>query len=92
MDVAHGHRRFLGAVPGGNGQHAGGRKQQDIPKAEGHEKMENVECQPWFRDRMSIIALPWRHLAGKEVSVSDLSSEAIVIRESGSGNRQAMER
>lgn len=35
----------------------------------------------------------WRHLAGKESSVSDLSGgEAIVIREACSGNRQAMER
>jgi DNA-binding transcriptional LysR family regulator len=55
-------------------------------------KLENVECQPWLHDYMSIITPRWHPLAGKEVSMTDLTGEAIVLREVGSGSRLAMER
>lgn len=55
-------------------------------------KTENVECQPWLRDHMVMVTPSWHPLAGREVSLTDLTNETAVVREAGSGSRQALER
>ncbi|MFZ5633325.1 MAG: LysR substrate-binding domain-containing protein [Bacillota bacterium] len=54
-------------------------------------KAEGVECQPWVRDQMVVISPPWHPLRGKDVPLHDLTSESIIVRESGSGNRKVLE-
>lgn len=54
-------------------------------------KAEGVECRPWVRDEMTLITPPWHPLKGKEVPAAVLTSEAMVVRESGSGSRQVLE-
>lgn len=54
-------------------------------------KTEGVEFGPWVSDNMVIITPPWHPLKGREVSPADLTSESIIVREAGSGCRQALE-
>jgi len=54
-------------------------------------KAEGVECQSWIRDDMAIITPSWHPLKGREVPLTDLTSETIILREAGSGSRMAME-
>lgn len=55
-------------------------------------KAEGVECEPWLTDRMVIIAPSWHPLKGKEVPLTALTNEPIIVREAGSGSRQTLER
>lgn len=55
-------------------------------------KAEGVECEPWVTNHLAIITPPWHPLKGKEVPLTSLTSEPIVVREVGSGCRQAVEK
>lgn len=54
-------------------------------------KAEGVECMPWTTDRMVIITPPWHPLKGKEVPLTALTSDPVIVRENGSGVRKTME-
>ena len=54
-------------------------------------KSEDVECRPWVRDPVAVITPPWHPLNGREEAPADLTNESIIVREDGSGNRQALE-
>lgn len=55
-------------------------------------KAEGVECEPWVTDHMVVVVPPWHPLKGEEVPLAALTNESIVVREAGSGSRQALER
>lgn len=55
-------------------------------------KAEGVECQPWITDDMVVITPPWHPLNGEEAPLAVLTGESIIVREAGSGSRQALER
>lgn len=55
-------------------------------------KSEGVECEPWVTDYMAVVTPPWHPLKGEEVPLAALTSESIIVREAGSGSRQALER
>ncbi|WP_027364047.1 selenium metabolism-associated LysR family transcriptional regulator [Desulfotruncus alcoholivorax] len=54
-------------------------------------KADGVECRPWLTDRLLVITPPWHPLCGEEVPLAALTNESIVVREVGSGSRQALE-
>ncbi len=55
-------------------------------------KAEGVECEPWITDQMVVVTPPWYPLKGEEVPLAALTNESIIVREAGSGSRQALER
>ncbi|SFR13459.1 DNA-binding transcriptional regulator, LysR family [Desulfoscipio geothermicus DSM 3669] len=54
-------------------------------------KAEGVECEPWLTDHMVVVTPPWHPLKGEEVPLAALTNESIIVREVGSGSRQALE-
>ncbi|AGL00480.1 transcriptional regulator [Desulfoscipio gibsoniae DSM 7213] len=54
-------------------------------------KAEGVECEPWVTDHMVMITPPWHPIKGEEVPLAALTNESIIVRETGSGSRQALE-
>ncbi len=54
-------------------------------------KAEGVDCEPWVTDHMVVITPPWHPIKGKEMPPAALTNESIVVRETGSGSRQALE-
>ncbi len=55
-------------------------------------KAEGVECEPWITNQLAIITPPWHPLKGKDVPLTALTSEPIVVQEPGSGARQTVEK
>ncbi|MBF7082985.1 LysR family transcriptional regulator [Desulfallas sp. Bu1-1] len=54
-------------------------------------KAEGIECEPWVTDHMVVVTPPWHPLSGEEVPLAALTNESIIVREVGSGSRQALE-
>ncbi|WNC14678.1 LysR family transcriptional regulator [Brevibacillus brevis] len=68
-------------------------RQLDVGIVEGEYIDEKMCIEPFADDRMYLIASPNHRLAGKEnVSVSDLEGETWIVREAGSGTREAIEK
>lgn len=68
-------------------------RQLDVGIVEGEYIDEKMRIEPFADDRMYLIASPNHRLAGKEnVSVSDLEGETWIVREAGSGTREAIEK
>lgn len=55
-------------------------------------RAEGVECKPWITDHMAVVTPPWHPFKGEEVPLASLTNESIIVREPGSGSRQALER
>lgn len=68
-------------------------RQLDVGIVEGEYIDEKMCIEPFADDRMYLIASPNHRLAGKEnVSVFDLEGETWIVREAGSGTREAIEK
>ena len=65
-------------------------RELDVALVEGPVAHAGIEVRPWRSERMVVIASPAHGLAGKPVSVSDLRSDTMIIREPGSGTRDAV--
>lgn len=68
--------------------------QLDIGIVEGQYKEKNLKIEPFAVDKMSIIASPKNrlsHIEG-EVSIADIEKETWIVRENGSGTREATEK
>lgn len=55
-------------------------------------RAEAVECQPWLTNPMVFICPPWHPLKGEKVPLTALTNESIIMREVGSGSRQAIDK
>ncbi|WP_432775507.1 LysR family transcriptional regulator [Brevibacillus gelatini] len=68
-------------------------RQLDVGIVEGEYVNEKMCVEPFADDRMYVIASPRHPLAGKEkVAVSELLQETWIVREEGSGTREAAEK
>ncbi|MGB9803177.1 selenium metabolism-associated LysR family transcriptional regulator [Desulfofundulus sp.] len=52
---------------------------------------EGIEYHPWLEDELIFIVPSWHPWAGGNISLEELVREPLIIRESGSGTRQALE-
>ena len=68
------------------------RAQVDLALVEGTLAHRELSVFPWRSDALVVIAAPEHRLAGKSVEPVDLAGEAWVLRERGSGTREAFER
>lgn len=68
------------------------RAQVDMALVEGTLVHRELLVQPWRSDSLVIIAAPQHPLAGRAVQPADFAGEAWVLREQGSGTREAFER
>jgi len=59
----------------------------DLGLIEGEPELECIETENWISDRMLIAAGPTHPLAGQQTGTDDLSHQAWVLREAGSGSR-----
>lgn len=68
--------------------------QLDIGIVEGEFKDKNLVIEPFSVDKMYLVASPNHRLAQKnsEVTISELEEETWIVRESGSGTREATEK
>lgn len=64
----------------------------DIGFIEGRKTHADIAVQPWLSDEMVLFAAPGHPLAGRVVPVADLAEAAWVMREPGSGTREAADR
>jgi DNA-binding transcriptional LysR family regulator len=65
----------------------------DVGIVEGEYVDEKMCIEPFADDRMYLIVSPHHHLAGKEkVALADLEAETWIVREEGSGTREAAEK
>lgn len=64
----------------------------DIGFIEGRKTHADIAVQPWLSDEMVLIAAPGHPLAGRVASVAELAAAAWVMREPGSGTREAADR
>lgn len=68
-------------------------RQLDVGIVEGEYVGEKMSVEPIADDRMYLIASPGHRLAGREqVSIAELAEETWIVREEGSGTREAMEK
>ncbi|MDF2682157.1 MAG: LysR family transcriptional regulator [Brevibacillus sp.] len=68
-------------------------RQLDVGIVEGEYVDEKMCIEPFADDRMYLIVSPHHHLAGKEkVALADLEAETWIVREEGSGTREAAEK
>jgi DNA-binding transcriptional LysR family regulator len=68
-------------------------RQLDVGIVEGEYVDEKMCIEPFADDRMFLIVSPHHHLAGKsELSIADLAGETWIVREEGSGTREAAEK
>lgn len=68
-------------------------RQLDVGIVEGEYVDEKMCIEPFADDRMYLIVSPHHHLAGKsELSIADLAGETWIVREEGSGTREAAEK
>ncbi len=69
------------------------KRQLDVGIVEGEYVDEKMCVEPFADDRMYLIASPEHRLAGQsEVSVDELTKETWIVREEGSGTREAAEK
>lgn len=61
----------------------------DVGFIEGPQTHPDLVLQPWLRDELVIVAAPGHALAGRLASTRQLSAEPWILREHGSGTRQA---
>ncbi|SHI86490.1 selenium metabolism-associated LysR family transcriptional regulator [Desulfofundulus thermosubterraneus] len=52
---------------------------------------ESIEYHPWLEDELIFIVPSWHPWAGNNISLEELTRESLIIREAGSGTRQALE-
>ncbi|MDK2888353.1 MAG: LysR family transcriptional regulator, low CO2-responsive transcriptional regulator [Thermoanaerobacter sp.] len=52
---------------------------------------EDIEYHPWLEDELIFIVPYWHPWAGNSISLEELTREPLIIRETGSGTRQALE-
>ena len=64
----------------------------DIGFVEGLQTHPDVNVKPWLTDELVIVAAPSHALAGKPVRQQELSAASWVLRERGSGTRDAADR
>lgn len=65
----------------------------DVGIIEGEFKHDRLVIEPFAKDRMYVVCSPGHRLAKQnKVSISELSEETWIIREAGSGTREATER
>ncbi|MFE8698330.1 LysR family transcriptional regulator [Cytobacillus sp. FJAT-53684] len=68
--------------------------QLDVGIVEGQYQEKNLKIEPFAIDKMSIIASPKNrlsHIEG-EISIADIENETWIVRENGSGTREATEK
>lgn len=68
------------------------RAQVEVALVEGTLSHRELAVHPWRRDSLTIIAPPGHRLAQRAVQPGDLVDESWVLREQGSGTREAFER
>lgn len=68
------------------------RHEADIGFVEGARTHPDLMMRPWLSDELVVFAAPTHPLAGRRVSVEQLRSAAWVVREPGSGTREATDR
>jgi DNA-binding transcriptional LysR family regulator len=61
----------------------------DVGFIEGLQTHPDLEVRPWLRDELVIVAAPQHALAGRVVTPRQLSASTWILREHGSGTRQA---
>ena len=61
----------------------------DVGFIEGLQTHPDLVVQPWMRDELVIVAAPQHTLAGRMVTARQLSAQTWILREHGSGTRQA---
>jgi DNA-binding transcriptional LysR family regulator len=61
----------------------------DVGFIEGSQTHAELRVQPWMRDELVIVASPQHALAGRSASVRELGAATWILREVGSGTRQA---
>ncbi|MBE3589106.1 MAG: LysR family transcriptional regulator [Thermoanaerobacteraceae bacterium] len=54
-------------------------------------ELEGIQFHPWLEDQLAFIVPPWHPRAGQEIPLEELTREPFIIREDGSGARQALE-
>jgi DNA-binding transcriptional LysR family regulator len=64
----------------------------DIGFIEGQQRHPEVIVRRWLADELVIVAAPGHPLAGKRAGASELAAEGWVLREPGSGTREATDR
>jgi DNA-binding transcriptional LysR family regulator len=64
----------------------------DVGFVEGAQTHPDLDIQPWLTDELVIVAAPTHPLAGRAVSLRDLRAALWVLREKGSGTREATDR
>jgi DNA-binding transcriptional LysR family regulator len=64
----------------------------DIGFIEGRKTHADIAVQPWLSDEMVLIVAPGHPLAGRLASTAELAQAAWVMREPGSGTREAADR
>lgn len=61
----------------------------DVGFIEGLQTHPDLQVRPWLRDELVIVAAPQHALAGRKVTARQLSAATWILREHGSGTRQA---
>jgi DNA-binding transcriptional LysR family regulator len=64
----------------------------DIGFIEGRQRHPDVIVRPWLSDELVIVAAPGHPLARRPASVAELAAAAWILREPGSGTREASDR
>jgi DNA-binding transcriptional LysR family regulator len=64
----------------------------DIGFIEGRQRHPDVVTRRWLADELVIFAAPQHALAGRKASLTELSAASWILREPGSGTREASER
>ena len=68
------------------------RVQVDLALVEGTLVHRELSVHPWRSDELVVVVAPQHRLAGRRVAPLDLAGESWVLRERGSGTREAFER
>jgi len=64
----------------------------DVGFVEGAQTHPDLNVQPWLTDELVVVAAPHHLLAGRRVGLRDLRNAPWVLREPGSGTREASDR
>ncbi|HSI59673.1 MAG TPA: LysR family transcriptional regulator [Ideonella sp.] len=64
----------------------------DVGFIEGRQTHPDISVKPWLSDELVLIAAPSHPLAGRPVSARELAAATWVLREPGSGTREASDR
>jgi len=68
------------------------RHDADIGFVEGARTHPDLSMRPWLSDELVVFAAPTHPLAGRRISIEQLRSASWVVREPGSGTREATDR